>query len=139
MRAITLLIGILVSLFMATACATAPVSIPDKYNLDNQLENIQNISKYNMMSWDSVDRQSFVLQTNPGDYYLIVLSSPSEKLPFSESVQITNTGDMVRPGYNNVIVSSPGFEGSYVINKIYKFKDYEQVKAITSQLTGEKN
>jgi hypothetical protein len=43
---------------------------------------------------------------------------------------------MVKPGYNNVIVQGSGFKDTYIINRIYKFKDYEQVKTIREQITG---
>jgi len=114
-------------------------SIPPKYNLDAQLEKVAEISKYNFMSWDNVDNQSFVLQTGPGDYYLIVLSSPSNKLMFSETIEIPDTNAMVKPGFNNVIVRGNGFKESYIINRIYKFKDYQEVKAIKAQLSRETN
>ena len=113
-------------------------NIPQKYNLDTQLERATEISKYNFMSWDNVDNQSFVLQTGPGDYYLIVLSRLSNKLMFSETIGIPDTNAMIKPGFNDVIVPSNGFEESYIINRIYKFKDYEQVKAIKAQLRGNK-
>ena len=137
MKMIRNLATIFTIFFMISACAGAPVKIPDKYNLDSQLKNVPDISKYNMMSWERIDSRSFVLQTAPGDYYLIILSSPAVNLPFAESIHISSTGSMVRPGYNNVRVIGDGTDDSYVINKIYRFKDYEQVKSIKAQLSGE--
>jgi hypothetical protein len=124
--------------FTVSVCAAATDVIPAKYNLDNQLEKVSEISKYSFMGWETVDNQSFVLQTAPGVYYLIVLGSPSDKLVFSETITIPDTNAMVKPGYNNVIVQGSGFNETYIINKIYKFKDSEQVKTIKSLLTGSK-
>lgn len=138
MKNIKGLIIISVVFFLASLCAAAAVEVPAKYNLDNQLEKVSEISKYNFMSWEKVDRQSFVLQTSPSDYYLVVLSSPSDKLLFTETIKIPDTNAMVKPGYNNVIVQGSGFKETYIINKIYKFKDSNQVKEIKDQLTGEK-
>jgi hypothetical protein len=138
MRAIKQLIGIFVLLLILSACATTPAKMPDKYNLDGQLERVTEILKYNMMGWDAVDMQSFVLQTTPSDYYLIVLTSPSDRLVFAEVVGINATGDVVKPGYNTVFVKGTTSEETYIINKIYKFKDFEQVKAIKEQITGKK-
>jgi len=137
MKTTKLLTILFASLFITSVCSVATAEIPAKYNLDNQLEKVSEISKYNFMSWDKVDNQSFILQTSPSTYYLIVLSSPSDRLPFTETIQIPDTNAMVKPGYNNVIVQGNGFKDTYVINKIYKFKDFEQVKKIKALLTGE--
>jgi|WetSurMetagenome_2_1015567.scaffolds.fasta_scaffold61896_3 hypothetical protein len=125
-------------LFFASVSFAASKGLPAKYELDNQLEKVDSIYKYKFMSWEKVDNQSLVVQTSPSDYYLIVLSSPSTKLPFTETVRIESTNDMVKPGYNNVIVRDNGQTEQYIINKIYKFKDSNQVKEIIAQLTGEK-
>jgi hypothetical protein len=138
MRTIKQLSKIFVTLFMLSACATTPAKTPEKYNLDDQMENVTEITKYNMMGWETVDKQSFVLQTSPSDYYLIVLTSPSDHLLFSEVIGINATGAVVKPGYNTVFVKGSAFEETYIINKIYKFKDPSQVKAIKDQLTGKK-
>lgn len=129
---------VFITLFTAYTCFAASEGVPEKYNLDSQMQKVSEISKYNLMSWQTVDRQSFILQTGPSDYYLIVLSSPSDKIMFSETIRIEDTNALVKPGYNNVIVKGSGFSDNYIINKIYKFKDPAQVKTIRAQLTGEK-
>jgi hypothetical protein len=124
-------------LLFALAGAVSAQGLPAKYDLDKQLEKVDSIYKYKFMSWEKIDNQSFVLQSSPSDYYLIVLSSRSDRLPFAEHIRINSLNNMVRPGYNNVIVRSPsGQTEEYIINKIYKFKDHNQVKAIEEQLTG---
>lgn len=138
MKTLKQLISVLVTIFIASLCAAAWAGAPEKYNLDNQLEKVDEISKYNFMGWETVDTQSFVLQTSTSDYYLIVLSSPSYELPFSESIQIPSAEVKVRPGFNKVIVHDHGSKMSYLIDKIYKFKDSKQVKKIKDQLTGQK-
>ncbi|MBN1624923.1 MAG: hypothetical protein JW944_00250 [Deltaproteobacteria bacterium] len=129
--------GFIALLFLA-ACATAKVDTSEKYNFDNQLESVSEITKFNMMGWEHVDRMSFILQTTPSDYYLFVLNHPSDELPFAENIHISSTGSFVKPGYNNVTVYGPSSTEKYVINKIYKFKNYEQAKEIRKQITGEK-
>ncbi len=126
-------------LFVASLSQYAGAEVPAKYNLDNQLEKVSEISKYNFMSWDKVDNQSFILQTGPSDYYLIVLSSPSDRLAYSETISIPDTNAMVKPGYNNVIIKGNGFKDTCIINRIYRFKDSEQIKDIKTQLTGKTN
>ncbi len=132
------LAGIFVMFLFISATAFASTGIPEKYNLDSQLKKVDMITNYNFMGWNKVDNQSFVLQTSPKDYYLIVLSSPSDNLPFTETLKINSTNSMVKPGYNNVIVHGPNFRDKLIINRIYKFEDSAQMKKITEQLTGEK-
>jgi hypothetical protein len=136
MRALKLLPMTFMALLFLSACATAPVTGTDKYNLDNQLESVSEITKFNMMGWEQVDRMSFVLQTTPSEYYLFVLNTPSDELPFAENIHVSTTGSFVKPGYNNVTVYGVNSKRDYVIKKIYKFKNYDQVKEITKQLTG---
>jgi hypothetical protein len=136
MKKIKITAMIFTAIFAAFTCSAESAELPAKYNLDNQMQKVSEISKYNFMSWERVDNQSFVLQTSPSDYYLIVLSSPSDKLNFAETIKIPDTNAMVKPGYNNVIVQGSGFTDTYIINRIYKFKDYAQVKTIREQITG---
>lgn len=138
MKTLNKLVSIFTSLIFVSLCAVALAAMPAKYDLDKQLEKVDSIYKYKFMSWEKVDNQSFVVQTSPSDYYLIVLSSPSTKLLFTETVKIDSTNNMVRPGYNNVTVWENGQKDEFIINKIYKFKDSNQVKEIEAQLTVEK-
>jgi len=138
MKAIKYYPFVFIVLIFFAACATAPANTAEKYNLDSQLESIPEITKFNMMGWEHVDKMSFILQTTPSDYYLFVLNHPSDELPFAENINISSTGSFVKPGYNNVTVYGPSSTNKYVINKIYKFKDYEQAKEIRKQITGEK-
>lgn len=139
MKTLNKLVSIFTALLLVSMCAVAWAAMPAKYDLDKQLEKVDSIYKYKFMGWEKVDNQSFVVQTSPSDYYLIVLSSPSDRLPFAEQVAINSLNNTVRPGYNNVIVHSPnGTKDEYIINKIYKFKDHKQVEEIEAQLIGEK-
>jgi hypothetical protein len=100
MKIIKAMAVVFMAMFAAYTCFAASAGVPEKYNLDNQLEKVTEISKYNFMSWDTVDKQSFVLQTSPNDYYLIILSTPSDKIMFTETIKIADTNAMVKPGYN---------------------------------------
>jgi hypothetical protein len=126
-----------VAIMMISACAgTKSFQLDEKYNLGDQLEEVTEIHKYTLRSWQKVDNQSFVLQTGPSTYYLIVLIRPSTELLFTETIKISNTGAVVKPGFDRVTVYQAGSPVDYTINKIYKFKDYEQVKEIRALLTG---
>jgi hypothetical protein len=122
--------------FIISACATTQGKKADKYNLDDQLEVVSDITRYNLMSWETVDNQSFILQTSPSQFYLIVLIQPSNDLVFTESISISHTGAMIKPGYDRVTVFGPTKSEPYVIDKIFKLKDREEAKAIKAQLKG---
>lgn len=123
-------------LFVALACATGSLKSEGKYDLEDQLEPVSEIIRYNLMGWEAVDNQSLILQTAPSKNYLIVLRRPAENLMYSESISISHTGDMVKPGFDEVTVFSSPFSDNYVIDKIYKLENRDQINAIRKQLTG---
>ncbi len=127
---------ILILTLFLSSCATTSFKTAEKYNLDNQLEPVSEILKYNLMGWETVDNQSFILQTAPSQYYLIILTHPADQLMFTETISITHTGDMVKPGYDSVTVFAPPLTQKYVIYKIYKLKDREQIDTIRKQFGG---
>lgn len=126
MRTIRQLSNFFAALIIVSACSGVPIKIPEKYSLDNQLENVSKISDFHLNSWESVDNQSVILETGINSYYLIILNMPDNRLPFSDTIKITNANGMIRPGYDNI--------NGYTIYNIYKFKDYEQAKTIKAQL-----
>jgi hypothetical protein len=123
-------------LFIMSACATVSPEKAGKYDLADQLEPVSEILRYNLMGWEAVDSQSFILQTAPSQYYLIVLISPSDRLRFTEDISITHTGAMVKPGYDKVTVYGSPYSDTFVIQKIFKLKDREEADAIKEQLSG---
>lgn len=138
MRHLLAITALILMPFMIFACAGTKSFEPNpKYNLDDQLEVVTEIHKYTLKGWEKIDSQSFVLQTGPSTYYLIVLIRPSTELMFTEGMAISSTGSSVKPGFDRVTVSQGGSTQDYIIDKIYKFKDYDQVKEIRAQLTGE--
>jgi hypothetical protein len=134
MEAIKKLTRILATLFIVSICGVVYAETPAKYDFDNQLKQVSEITDNNFRDWEMVDDQSFILQNSPSDYYLIVLRSLSEELPVNDSVKISETNSIIKPGYSKVIVSSDGIKDRYVIYKIYKLKDAEQAEEIRAQL-----
>ena len=134
MKAITKIIFILITSIMAAACATTPITLPEKYNLDNELVQVTQIYKFRQISWEKIDNQSIILRTGPSDYYLIVLLQPSHSLVFSEAIGISDTSDMIKAGFDNVVVEDSAGTNSYIIHKIYKLEDRQQPKEIKKWL-----
>lgn len=124
----------------AQAVETVPAALDttgDKYSrLDDQLEQVSDISSFNLMNWEAIDNRSFILQTSPSRFYLILLRRRAHGLMFAETIAISNTGSMVRPGFDRVTVFSPFQREDYIIQKIFKLKDREAATQIRDQLGG---
>jgi hypothetical protein len=50
--------------------------VPEKYNLDNELEVAKDIDSLRMESWDPVVDQAVILKTKDNDLYLVVMQQP---------------------------------------------------------------
>ena len=68
--------GTLILLFLVTACATTPVILPEKYNLDNYLKAVSSISFNTLRDFENVDNQAVILKVDRHKYFLLVLRKP---------------------------------------------------------------
>ena len=134
MKALNILIGIFFVLFLATACASGPIKLPEKYSFDNELQEAEGITNFKIDSWQSIDMQSLIIRTINRDYYLIVLDRPAPSLFSRETIGVTLTVDRVKPGFDNIIVTDSAGSESYIIYKMYKLKDRGQAKEIRERL-----
>jgi hypothetical protein len=121
--------------FLASACATAPRALPEKYNLDNDLEAVNQISTFKITSWKKVDNQSIILRVNWDDYYLLVSRRPFVTMISNLPVGIDNTGPTITSGHDRIVVKDHTGTQYYVIDKIYKLKGKEQAREIREQLS----
>ena len=119
MKANIKLIIVSVLSVMVMACATGPIKLPEKYNLDNKLEEVEEIYGFRIDSWQSIDYQSLILKADVNDYYLIILRRPALSLPFSEAIGLTMTVSKLTSGFDNIIVADSYNSESYIIEKIY--------------------
>ena len=126
MKAIKLFIGIFMISLLATACSTTGIRLPEKYNLDNELTEAKEITGFRIDSWESIDFQSLIIRTIGKDYYLLVLQRPATQLPSSETIGTTLSMERLRTGFDHVIVADSTGSESYIIQKMYKFKDREE-------------
>jgi len=124
-------------MLLASTYAVASGWMPEKYDLDGQLSRVSSIPNTHYIGWGKIDNQSLILQTSPSRYYLVVLSWPAFNLPFTEDIGITGMNLMTRPGYDNVVVrQATGRWEKFIINRIYKFENKNQVWQVIAQLTG---
>ena len=134
MKMIARVFSIFVLLIMAVSCATTPRAIPEKYNLDNELEAVDRIYTPSVSSWEEVDIQSVILRANVSDYYLIVLSRPMYTRITTLHIGISSTVSSITPGFDRIFVEDTMGTDYYFIEKIYKLKGKEQAKEIRERL-----
>ena len=129
-------IGICAIMLTISACATTSMTDPEKYNLDGQLEAVSMIDSFSMSGWNRVDMQSFVLQSGSSDFYLVVLNVPSYELSFAESISVNASGSMVRAGNSSVTVYSENGQNTFLIDRMYKFRNAGEIQPIIDQIRG---
>jgi len=133
--------SVFVLLIIVLSCATTPRAIPEKYNLDNELEAVDRVYAPNNSSWDRVDNQSVILRTNVTDNYLLVLSRPMYGrmhiiiTEYSQGISHNGEGYNITPGVNWISAkSATGIIDDYIIEKIYKIEGKEQAREIRERL-----
>jgi hypothetical protein len=88
--------SIFVLFIMVVSCATTPVVLPEKYNLDNELEKVKQISAFRDIDCELADNQSIILEVNRNEYYLLVLRQPMDVQYSQLSISIDNTASKDR-------------------------------------------
>jgi hypothetical protein len=127
----------LMILMMISGCAAGTIQMPGKYALEGQLDQVKTIYKYTITEWEKVDNQSLIIETSPGDYYLLVLKIPSRELVFQNRIGLSSTGSMVRAGLDDLIIYNDAhMRSTYPIDRIFRIKGREQMRAVRDQLTG---
>jgi hypothetical protein len=140
MRNIVKIFSVLIGSLLIASCAGGMIQVPQKYALDGQLEQVRSFYKQRIMDWETVDNQSLIIETSPGNYYLIVLKIRAPELVFRNRIRFSSTGSMIRAGLDDVIISNGAhMRSSYPIERIYRIKGSEKMRAIRDQLTGEKD
>lgn len=139
-KILTTLSILVFALFLNAYTSAAPIPIPDKYNLSNQLEQVHRFWRTQIIDFEVVDNQSVVIKTSPGHYYLLVLTKSSYELPFQVNyLAITNSGSLIREGLDSVIVRSPShYYQTYPIERIFKISGSKQMRDVINQLQGQK-
>ncbi len=134
MKAVIKNFSIFIVLLMMASCATVQRPIPEKYNFDNKLESVDQISTFKRPRWIEVDRQSLILRVNWRDYYLIILRRPMDDTILPMTIGLSSTVSTITAGSDMVIVKDANLTKYYIIEKIYKLKDWAQADKIMKQL-----
>ena len=164
MRVMTKGSSIFALFIMVVSCATTPRALPEKYNLDNYLEEVNQISSFRDIDCEFADNQSIILRVNWNEYYLLVLRRPIDIRYSQLSISIDNTASKDRAysaqrvvsqgrasgkgdfhqapsniasivsGYDKIVVQEYADAQYYVIDKIFKLKGKEQAEEIKERL-----
>lgn len=134
MKVMIKVFSVSVLLILVVSCATTPNALPEKYNLDNELESVKQITTFTVSSWEEVDIQSIILRANVSDYYLLVLRRPMPTRISGLSIGISSSVSSIKPGFDRIFVKDLAGRQEYVIEKIYKLKGKEQAKEIKERL-----
>ena len=126
--------SIFVLLIMAVSCATTPTALPEKYNLDEELEVVKQITTFTVSGWEEVDIQSVILRANVRDYYLLVLRRPMHRRISGMAIGISSSVSSIRAGFDRIYVKDLSGKQHYVIEKIYKLEGREHAKEIKERL-----
>lgn len=119
---------------MFSACATTQQGLPAKYDLGKELKEIDQINTFQISSWEQVDNQSIILETNWHKYYLLVLRNPITGVIPNLTIGISSTISSITAGFDRIFVNEGGVTQYYVIDKIYELKDRKQADEIKKQL-----
>ncbi len=134
MKAIIKFSFISILLILAVSCATTPRALPEKYNLDNELEAVKQISTFMAITWREVDKQSIIITVDWKNYYLLVLDRPVPSMFYVNTLGIDSTTHSIASGYDRVVVNDSTGRWYYVIDKIYRLKYCDQAEKIKERL-----
>ncbi len=112
---------------MIVSCAATQRSLPPKYDLDDKLETVRQISIYNVSNCENIDDQSIILETDRNNYYLLVLRRPIAAEYSHLPIGIENTAAGNLTVYSQGKISSkmevvPGPNNSYASQAPSKIK-----------------
>jgi hypothetical protein len=136
MKAMIRVFSILVLFMMAASCATTPLVIPEKYNLDNDFEAVDKIASFSIDSYENIDKQSLILEANFNDNFLLILDRPRLEITYGKT-GISRTGSTIMAGHDRVVMYYDTGLEYYFIEKIYKLGGRKQVTEIKKRLREE--
>ncbi len=123
---------------MIASCATttAPVvTLPEKYNLGNELKEVKRAHALNASNWTQVDKQSLTFSANGNKLFLIVLDRPLEADIANKIVGIAQKKTDIYAGVDNFSMWVANNRQHYRIEKIYVLNGPEQAKEIKEKLS----
>lgn len=137
MKVMMKLFVIVALLAMTASCVTttAPVAVPEKYNLSNDLKEVKSTTALNIANWEQVDKQSLIFTANGNDIFLAVLGRPLETDIANQVIGIVDPGMNITAGVDKFFIRAAKGRQYYLIKKIYAFNGREQANEIKDKLS----
>lgn len=137
MKMMKKMLSTIVLLITIVSCATTtPVTLPEKYNLDNDLRSVKQLSAIRVSNWVQVDNQSLIFTANGSKFYLAVLDRPLESNITNQAIGIAGQGNSITAGSDNFLIRDSSGRHYYGIEKIYELKGKEEAKKIKERLSN---
>lgn len=129
----------IVLLFMIVSCTTTQGPLPEKYNLDTYLEEVNQISAFKDMdcenrdiNCENIDNQSFILTVNWEDPYLLVLRRPIDAHYSLVSINIDNTASKDRATSTQTMLSDERNASEFGLSRTDFHQPPSNIASITS-------
>jgi hypothetical protein len=137
MKMMMKLFAIVALLAMTASCVTtkAPVALPEKYNLNNELKEVRSITAQNIANWEQVDKQALIFTANGNDVFLAILDRPLETDIAKQVIGIVNQSTTISAGIDKFFIRAAKGRQYYVMEKIYVLNGREQAKEIKDRLS----
>lgn len=103
MKVMKIISSVFVLFVMVASCATTPTTLPEKYNLDNELEAVEQIVTIKAPSLEKIDNQSVIIKAKWNDYYLLVLRRPIDTRYSNPNIGLARAASTVTSGVDRVL------------------------------------
>jgi hypothetical protein len=128
------LAAVFLSLGMAVSCVATSRTLPEKYNFNSTLEEIDQITTFSQPAWEQLDEQSILLRANWNEYYLLVLRRPIKSRIPGLLIGLSRTTSTITAGHDRISVDDSTGPRYYMIDRIYRLKGKEQAEEIREML-----
>ena len=154
----------LILILLIVACATTSIQIPEKYMLDNQLKRVSEVADIRVRQapafttfeesfedpaaviarrdtitfseskneWIKVDEQSFLLRSGPSTFYLLILHLPAIGIMSTDTLSFQLASNIIKAKSDYLELNG----GKYIIERIYKIENTQQMQTIVNQLVN---
>ena len=125
---------IIALLIVVASCATTPIVLPDRYNLDADLQEVTRLLVAGSSNWEQVDNQSVMFTATGGKRYLVILERPLEEM--SSKIGFPGNISSITAGHDKIYVGSSSNKRYYTMEKIYELEGMDQVKEVKERLNN---
>ena len=86
------------------------------------VEELRQLTAFNIHSWIYVDRQNVVLRDGPSRHYLVALNTPCNNLRFARNIAFTSFGRTLRNTDYLIVTDAPGNAERCFMKSFYRLE-----------------